>query len=444
MGLCVTWALASGCPTLEAYQCERDDDCNRAGLAGRCLADAACAYPEANGRCDSGWARSPNAAGEPGACVDEEPPPNPTAASSEGQTNTTDGSGSGGESTTTDGAAPCGWSVDVEVQTALFSPGTGLSDFVLWMPLENAGLEEPLQDPALGMRVIDEAGTLLPYEREDGLDGAPAIWLHLPDFEADATVRVSIEFKAGLEAPDPVDVWSPTQIGVWHLDDVPTGFEDAPVRNSVRPGDAGAMRGAMAVEQQVAGVTGKALAFDGVDDVVLVPNSFTGTLDAYTVSFWGRSSSSDEALRGSFFQRLNGDYLYPRCWHATDYSGLVICQHQVAGATASTSSNGPLIDDEFVHIALSRDPSTQTTTLLVRGENEGEIDDADGTLDTNDERYALEIGSGEWGSLLGAVDEFRVSDRALPHAHIRADYRSQVAPGASLTFGTPSTLNCPD
>ncbi|MEM6295133.1 MAG: LamG domain-containing protein [Myxococcota bacterium] len=450
LGLASAWGLASGCPTLEAYQCERDADCNRAGLEGRCLADAACAYPESEGRCESGWARSVNAADAPGACVDEEPPPNPTTnpdptlASSDGSTSTTDASTSAASTETGDGSAPCGWTATLDVETPLFSPGTGLSDFVLWVPLQDAGLDAQLEDASLGLRITAEDGTILPYEREDGVDGTPALWLHLPDFDADATVRVSFEFKPGLTPPGPAEVWSPTLIGVWHLDDVPTGLEDAPVTNSVRPPDAGTMRGSMEVEQHVAGVTGPALAFDGDDDIVLVPNSFTGMLDAYTVSFWARTDSTDGSLVGSFFQRLNGDFFYPRCWHGASGVGRVICQHEVAGAVASTSSDDPLEQGEFIHVAFTRDPSTQTTTLLVRGETEGEIDDPKGTLDTNEQAYPLEIGRGEWGSLLGVIDEFRVSDRALPQAHIRADYRSQVAPGASLTFGTPSTLNCPD
>ena len=74
VGLILGGLAIAGCPSLGAYQCERDGDCDREGLVGRCLDDAACAYPEDAGRCESGWVRSPNAADSPGACIDEEPP----------------------------------------------------------------------------------------------------------------------------------------------------------------------------------------------------------------------------------------------------------------------------------------------------------------------------------------------------------------------------------
>lgn len=65
----VVLGLVLGCCGIEPYECSRDEDCNRDGAQGQCLPDAACAYPDDDGRCDSGWIRSPNATEDPGGCV---------------------------------------------------------------------------------------------------------------------------------------------------------------------------------------------------------------------------------------------------------------------------------------------------------------------------------------------------------------------------------------
>ena len=132
----------TGCPSIGSYQCERDQDCNREGAAGRCLADAACAYPETSGRCDSGWARSPNAADSPGACIDEEPPATsgPTGTTTAGPTSdaTDDPSETLDPSESASGTSsdPDCFEGTVDIPTVTFSPGSGLDGFPLWLSLE--------------------------------------------------------------------------------------------------------------------------------------------------------------------------------------------------------------------------------------------------------------------------------------------------------------------
>ncbi len=443
----------AGCPSLGAYQCERDEDCNREGAEGQCLADAACAYPETSGRCESGWARSPNAADAPGACIEDEP-----MASSSGPTTSTStvsatstSSGlvtSDGEETTdptesSTGGLPC-WQAEVEIPTTVFSPGAGLERFPLWVSLAQWEGAELLASGENDLRITTVDDVPLAYEREDTLDGVPALWIGLPAFEADETLQLRFTFGPGLGAPDESELWASDYAGVWHMDDVPTGLDGDLVRNSVVANETGTMLGSIAPEQRIAGVTGTALEFDGDNDIVEIATGFQGKLDAYTISMWFRVDSPAGDTRGSPFQRLNGHLFYPRCWHASDGSGGLACQHSVSGETSFIGSSPALAKATMVHFAMVRDPSIDQTTLYVAGEqNNTTSDSPGGVLDTNPALYPFELGHGEWGTLLGAIDEVRVSTRVLSPDRLRADYRSQSGALKLAEFGAVSPAACP-
>jgi len=452
-GLIFGALVLAGCPSLGAYQCERDGDCNREGAAGRCLDDAACAYPETAGRCESGWARSPNAADSPGACIDAEPPatsgsttnpptsgvgPSSTNSSSTADPGSSSDSGSGG-------STPCD-SAEVVIDTNTFSPAAGLSDYVLWLPLDEwAKGRARLASGEYGLRITDADGTVLPYERADQFDDTPALWLKLPTFDASDSLPLTFTFVPDLEPPDAIEVWSTGFVGVWHLDDAPMGLDGDITSNAATPGEPGVLLGSMTPQQHVQGQLGAATAFDGDDDVIEIAASFQAQLVAYSVSMWARVDTEDPASRGSFFQRLNGDFFYPRCWHNSDTSGALFCQHQVDGEIAGVSGGEVLPIDEFFHLALVRDPKAAEATLYVNGDPRGTMaSPAGGTLDADKPPFPFEIGHGEWGTLTGLMDEVRVSGAVHSPQRVRADYRSQAGALQVAEFGSLEPAGCPD
>ena len=440
--------VLTGCPSVGSYQCERDEDYNREGAQGRCLPDAACAYPESGGRCESGWARSPNAAASPGACID--PPSSGTTSSDDTGSATSSSSGatssSSGATAGTDGdtdPSPCAAAM-VTLDTGVFSPGAGQDAFVLWMPLSDWPKGAARLESGDGLSITTTAGDVLPYEQRALLDGTPALWVRLPSFEADTTLELAFTFGDDLEAPAAESVWQADYVGVWHLDDAPMGLDGDIARNAVVTEEPGMLYGAMQPEQQVEGPLGPALAFDGDDDLVELRPGFLGQLDAFTISMWIRADNPDVASRGSFFQRLNGDYLYQRCWHGSDTNGLLICQQSVSGDINSTATAEDLPVGEWLHLALVRTPESGITALYLQGEIVGSFEDVvGGTLDTEDDPLPMELGHGEWGSLLGALDEVRVSDHPLPQTRIRADYRSQRGSLEIADFGPIEPASCP-
>ncbi|MGH1346934.1 MAG: LamG-like jellyroll fold domain-containing protein [Nannocystales bacterium] len=449
-GLILGGLALAGCPSLGAYQCERDGDCNREGLAGRCLDDAACAYPENAGRCESGWARSPNAAESPGACIDAEPPATTgtTSATPTGTSSTTSDSASSspmGSESGSGGTNPCD-SAEVVIDTGTFSPAAGLSDYVLWLPLD-AWPEgrERLASGGVGLRITDTSGAVLSFERADQFDDTPALWLKLPTFAASDTLTLTFTFVPDLEDPDPTAVWSPNYLGVWHLDDAPMGLEGDITSNAATPEEPGVLLGTMTPEQHVQGQLGSATAFDGDDDIIEIAASFQGQLSAYSFSAWARVDSDDPASRGSFFQRLNGDFYYPRCWHNSDSGETLFCQEAVDGETSGASSGKALPIGEFFYLSLVRDPEAAETTVYFNGDARGTMTSlAGGTLDSDEPPLPFELGHGEWGTLTGLMDEVRVSEAVHSPQRVRADYRSQAGALQVAEFGLLEPASCPD
>lgn len=184
----------------------------------------------------------------------------------------------------------------------------------------------------------------------------------------------------------------------------------------------------MQPEQSVPGVVGRGLRFDGVDDAVVVEAEFVGQLDSYSITFWVRFDGAADAP-GDYFQRLNGDYFYPRCWRQA--VGHVFCQYIVDDAVTGISAGLEQEVGQLLHMALTREAATGITRLYVDGELVNENEDPVGAT-LPDEGYPFDIGRGELGTLPGVIDELRVSEQALPPSWVRADYRTQLEPGAAL------------
>lgn len=448
LALGLSLGVATGCPQLGAYVCGDDGECDRDGQSGQCLADGACAYPDDG--CESGWVRSPNAAERPGQCE-------PVAGASE-DTATTVGDGASGvlegdpatgsASTSDSGELPtCGGRVRIEVTTSFLSASEVLEGYPLLVALDSldsldhaelvAAIAASGEDPV----VTDEAGAALAQELEllDADAGTLTLWVRLPAYELGEPLPLELRWGTGEAPGDPADVWAERYAGVWHMGDALSGIDGDEIKNSARLPEPGLTAGQMLPEQSVAGVAGRGLRFDGTDDVVTVDAAFVGQLDSYAITFWVRFDGAAE-LPGDYFQRLNGDYFYPRCWRQA--GGSVFCQYIVDDAVTSLGSGLDQAPGQLLHLAMVRDAATAKHRLYVDGELVNENDDPPGATLPND-GYPFEIGRGELGTLPGVIDEVRVSEAALPASWIRADYRTQLEPGAAIgSVGAIEAVPC--
>jgi hypothetical protein len=427
-GLCL--GIAAGCPGLRAYVCAGDDDCDRGGQPGQCLADGACAYPDET--CESGWVRSPNAADRPGAC---EPVPGSEGTGqtdSDGASGMIEGTGPADTGPTTDTGNPpaCGSLVRLEVTTTFLSASEVLEGYPLLVSIEDpeivAAIAASGEDPV----VTDVTGALIAHELErlDQGAGTLALWVRLPAYALGEPLPLQLRWGGGQAAGDAAEVWAGRYAGVWHMGDAPSGIDGDEIKNSARIFEPGLTEGQMQPEQSVPGVVGRGLRFDGDDDAVTVDAEFVGQLDSYSISFWVLYDGPADGS-GDYFQRLNGDYFYPRCWRQA--SGSVFCQYIVNETVTALGSGLEQDSGQLLHLAMVRDADAATHRLYVDGELVNENDDPAGAT-LPDDGFPFDIGRGELGTLPGVLDELRVSQEPLPPSWVRADYRTQLEPSAAL------------
>jgi hypothetical protein len=433
--------VAAGCPRLGAYVCGGDEDCDRAGQGGQCLPDGACAYPD--DECESGWVRSPNATLRPGQCEPVEATEGGTTTDGESASGVLEGGSSSGAASTDDTGPPpaCGWLVRLEVSTAFLSASEVLEGYPLLVSLEDPALVQEIASSGEDPVVTDAAGAVLPHELEllDEAAGALVLWVRLPAYELGEPLPLQLRWGGGQAAGDPAEVWAGRYAGAWHLGDPLSGVDGDEIRNSVVLGEPGLTEGQMQPEQSVAGVVGRGLRFDGLDDVVLVDAAFVGQLDSYAISLWVLYDGAADGP-GDYFQRLNGDYFYPRCWRQA--GGGVFCQYIVDDVVTALGSGLDQAPGQLLHLAMVRDAVAATTRLYVDGELVNENADPPGAT-LPDDGHPFELGRGELGSLPGVLDEVRVSTEPLPASWVRADYRTQLEPGLVIgSVGAVEAVPC--
>lgn len=429
----VVIGLVGACPSVAPYLCSDDVDCDRGGVLGQCLGDGACAYPD--DECESGWVRSPNAAEQPGACVsgdvaDASGTTDPTTSAS--ATVTTTATATGSDS----GPQPsCGQQVRFEVDTDFLSTTEVLEGYPLLLVVDDAEIVGAIaaheQSP---IAVADDGTTLaMDVERIDA-DGLIA-WVRLPAYALGEPLQFALQFGPGIVAGDAAATWTGRYVGVWHMDEAPSGIDGDEIRNAASPPEPAVTVGGMTAEQSVAGAFGQGLQFDGLDDALEIDADFVGTLDAYALSMWLRYDD-DGSDRGHYFYRLNGDFHYPRCWRfgvAQDGGDGIFCQYQLDdGDPMSLPAEATQATGQLVHLAVMRDAAAGMSWVYVDGEIVGESTDTPGSVLVSGDLPML-LGRGEDElSLDGMIDEVRVSAAPIPQTWIRADFRTHADPAAAV------------
>ncbi|MEM6996720.1 MAG: LamG domain-containing protein [Myxococcota bacterium] len=447
--------VGGGCPNLGGYFCAEDSDCNRGDQTGVCLVDNACGYPDPSGECDSGFVRSPNADRLPGQCVpvDGIGGSGSTASSGSGtddmdsvaDTGATSTSGTAGTSEgSDDGPASCGQRAPIDVEIERLSPLAAIRGYPLYLRIDDPAVTQAAA-AANGVVITDAQGAELPAEREDPALSSEALtfWVALPDHAAGDIVRMYVEWGETSPAADPTGVWS-AYAGVWHFDRAPNGVQQQPQPNSAVPGEPALSFGSIEASQGVPARVGAGVQFDGDDDSLQVPNetSFVGQLENLTISMWARYDG--ENLRQEpYFDGVNGAGLFPRCWIQAPKNGNgVFCQNSIDGTTVALFTGEPHPAGTWIHLALRRDATAAESTVWIDGQLAGTSTEPPGAMASGTNPF--EIGSGEWGTFTGTLDEVRVSAEVIDQSWFVADANHHPDPAAAVTLGPIEDAPCND
>jgi Concanavalin A-like lectin/glucanases superfamily/Bacterial Ig-like domain/Bacterial Ig domain/PKD domain/Glucose / Sorbosone dehydrogenase len=229
-----------------------------------------------------------------------------------------------------------------------------------------------------------------------------------------ATVSVTVDNSAA-----PV----PGLVGAWSFD------ENAGASAGDRSGNGNA--GAIAGAAWATGKFGSSLSFDGVDDIVTVPDSNSLDVTAMTFEAWLQPSALGTIWRTVAFKHRSGNQVY--ALYANRNTGVPIGEITVGTAVHSATGTAGIGTGAWVHMAQTYDGAV--LRLYVNGVEVATRAIA-GAVATS--TGALTFGGNTiWPTedFAGRIDEVRLYNRALTPAEIQNDMATPVQPDT-----TPPTV----
>lgn len=218
------------------------------------------------------------------------------------------------------------------------------------------------------------------------------------------------------------NVWTNGYVGVWHMQEDPTGT----VYDSTANGRDGTSAGSMTSGDLVSGAVGSAINFDGLNDTINT-GLFSMTLADISTEMWVRPDTL-------------GDAWYHTVWADGSWGARVlgwdINQHAFAASHATDfgdwrSDAGTATNNEFQHVYLGMSDITDTTTDTVIYRNGTALSVSEDNTPVGsfvqpdvDLYIGSNSGSGSWFD--GDMDEIRISTTTRSAAWITASYVNQV------------------
>ena len=146
-------------------------------------------------------------------------------------------------------------------------------------------------------------GTLLDYEIEKIETNSSWVWVRLPYVNSTEDTVFYIYYGNWnvSDAQNPTGVWNSDFLTVQHLEEDPSSS----IIDSTINGHVGTTYGGMTIANQVEGVIGDGIQFDGADDAVHFSNSIDpdGYNDGFSVSFWVKQDNFNIAATAIMWEQ---------------------------------------------------------------------------------------------------------------------------------------------
>lgn len=226
-------------------------------------------------------------------------------------------------------------------------------------------------------------------------------------------------------------VWT-DYIGVWHLDDTPTG-SSGDVSDSSASGFDGDTVGSMGSADLVSGQVGDSIDFDGSDDRVEIAHNNAMQLDTFTISMW---LNVDALPGGGEFPQVlykGGNYQI-NLQQNTGNPYLTVS----SGGNRSYVSTTALTPGSWDHLVCVHKSGSQK--IYLNGVEVASGTDT-GSLDANFEELGFaDNGAGSALNFNGKMDEIRISGQFRESDFVTAEYNNQ---SDTSTFYTVSRDESP-
>ncbi|MFW9777439.1 MAG: DUF2341 domain-containing protein [Candidatus Heimdallarchaeota archaeon] len=187
----------------------------------------------------------------------------------------------------------------ITIDATEVSGGGILTNFPVLIDLYDSDLHHPDKVQADGDDIVfsDASGNLLDHEIElfdqnyDSTNAHMIAWIEIPSLSGTVDTEMFMYFGnkgIGIQQ-NPTGVWDSNYIGVWHLNQDPSGTAPQ-IIDSTAPATHGTSNGSMTSNDLIAGKIGYGLSLDGADDFIDFGNpSEVQITGAITVESWFRA-----------------------------------------------------------------------------------------------------------------------------------------------------------
>ncbi len=315
--------------------------------------------------------------------------------------------------------------------------GEDLVNFPVLVVLNSSRINYSLTQPnGEDIRFVDADGTtVLDHEIEVwDASGKSYIWVRIPQIDAGSSADYIMMYYDNPGAGDgqnPTGTWEVNYRGVWHLKENPSGA--ATIADSTFNSNHGVADNSMDGFDQVTGLIGPALDFDGLDDRVTIADSVSLDFDtsSFNYSAWvyvtANNGLGDSPWhKGGTAAAIPG---YELALGTGTWDGVVSDGSVLSAVPVSPS---PLLD-QWVHVMVVVDRGVNMLYGYLNGSNVGNLS-ISGLGSSSNGLDAL-IGGGPSAPFGGIIDEVRVAAGARSADWIAAQYQSAV--DNFVTYGVP-------
>jgi hypothetical protein len=310
-----------------------------------------------------------------------------------------------------------------------------LTDFpILIKMIENDLKIGQVQSDGSDILFVNANGSKLVHEIEsfsqNSTHGNLVAWVKIPTLQSDEDTIISMYYGNPelLSQQNPEAVWDSNYMGVWHLNNDPTGI----VYDSTANNKDGTSGGSMALDDLVTAKIGEGINFDGFNDYIAFPDPLS--TETMTISCWVYldAASADWitiAMRSDGLSWFDWQ-LYARASDGELSNEAVF--RTVYPSTSEVGSNFVLSADMWYYVVGQHNG---THNLFFTNDTLSEVDqDPNSVEDSNSDMW---IGGNEvWGEFLsGILDEVRVSKIARSDGWINTQYNNQIDPSNFITVG---------
>ncbi|MEO8703302.1 MAG: DUF2341 domain-containing protein [Kofleriaceae bacterium] len=264
-------------------------------------------------------------------------------------------------------------------------------------------------------------------------NGEIVAWVKIPMLSSTANTQLYVYYgNATPPVATPEAVWTESFTAVWHMSDNPNN--NGAILDATSASHDGQSQG-MSTSDSVDGKVGRALDFDGGNDLVAFPATTFGS--SFTISMWVNMAIANAGIKTLLANSLSGPTKNGfRLFVNTDLSQ----DHKIhletgdgTNVNLASSFAAAIIPTQWAYIAVQVERDSNRATIRVNGSDRT----ADNTIDNDFQTTgAFEIGRmGDLYNFPGVIDEVEVASVIRPSEWLETAYNNQRDPNGFHSLG---------